>query len=82
MSVDITDDELVVTRSPVDTSKPSPQPDTATLFSSSSSPITALKYALSTSSTVPAALMSFSTSINHIESIHYGVQRMRSYGAA
>ena len=35
MSVDNTDDEVVVTRSPIDTTKPSYQPDTKYSYSSS-----------------------------------------------
>ena len=52
--------ELVWTRAPIGTSKPTSQPDNATLSSSSSTPRTALESALSSSSILHAALKSSS----------------------
>ena len=69
MSVDNTDNKWVIIRSPTETPKQSSQPDAATLYYSSSPPITASKYALSPSAALPAALTSFYKSNNNIESI-------------
>ena len=56
MSLDNTEDELVVTRAPIDTSKPSYKPATATLSSSISTPKTTSTSALSPSDTVPSTI--------------------------
>ena len=56
MSVDNTDNEIIITISLIDTDKPSFQPVTDTLSSSSSTPRTASTYALSLSAVVPVVL--------------------------
>ena len=56
MKVNNTDDELLVTRALIDTTKPSYKPDTSTLSSSSLTPRTVSEYTLYPSSTVTAAL--------------------------
>ena len=66
MSVDNTDNKLVLTRAPIETDKPSFQPDTVTFCYSSSTPRTALTSALYPSDAVPSVLMIFSTSIKNI----------------
>ena len=65
MSVDNTDDNLFVIRSPIETDKLSSQPATSDLSYSSSTPITVSESALSLSSEVPSSLKSFSTSSNN-----------------
>ena len=57
MSVDNTDDELILTRSPIDNSKPSSYPDTANLSSLRETTITVSTSALSTSSIFLTHLM-------------------------
>ena len=59
MSVNNTDNELVVTRSPIDTDKPSSQYATYALSFSSSTPRTSSTSAFSPSATLPAALPPF-----------------------
>ena len=56
MSVNNTDEELVSTRSLIETANTSSQTDTATLFSSSYAPRTASTSALYPSYTLPATL--------------------------
>ena len=56
MSVENNYDEYVLTRGPVETPKPFFQPDSATLSSSRSAPITASKSTLYPSVTLPADL--------------------------
>ena len=55
-----TDDEFVLTRSPVDTPKPPSQPASVASYSSGYTPITALTSALSSSSLLPSSLTSSS----------------------
>ena len=58
MSLDNTYDELVVTRAPIETAKPSSKPATDTLSSSSSNKRAASKFDLFPSSALPSALIS------------------------
>ena len=67
MSVDNTNDKLVLTKEPIDTAKKYSQPDTATSYSSIYSPRNASASSLSPSATLPAALTSYSKSHNRIE---------------
>ena len=60
MSVDNTDDELVITRSPTNNSKSSSQPATVNSSSSDFTPRTASTSALYHSASLPSALTPFS----------------------
>ena len=54
--MDNTDDELFIIRKPIETTKPSSQPDADTSSYSSSTPRTASKYTLSPRAALPSAL--------------------------
>ena len=77
ISVDNTEDYLVSIRAPIDTDKPYYHPDTYTSYSSSYTPRTSSKSALSPSAQLPTALTSSSKSYNRIGSMQDGVQKMR-----
>ena len=73
-----TDDELFLTRAPIDTAKPSSQPDTSTSSSPIYTPRNASTSALSPSTSLPAASTSSSKIHKRIESMQEGVYNMRS----